>query len=153
MTELPVPPLVDAFWLSTHLRDPGIIVLDATFPLSEDESTGIAFRALHIPGARWLDFRRVSRKRHPVPRWISSAAEIGRALSDLGVHHEMHVVIYDQHGLSMGASRAWWLFHGLMYQPPPEQDGMRSLMPHGRGFRISRWQIRTYSEQNTSAPA
>jgi putative transposase len=27
---------------------------------------------------------------------------------------------------------------GLMYQPPPEQDGIRSIMPHGRGFRISR---------------
>jgi hypothetical protein len=29
-------------------------------------------------------------------------------------------------------------FSGLMYQPPPEQDGIRSIMPHGRGFRISR---------------
>ena len=28
--------------------------------------------------------------------------------------------------------------NGLMYQPPPEQDGIRSIMPHGRGFRISR---------------
>jgi thiosulfate/3-mercaptopyruvate sulfurtransferase len=111
MTEPPTLPLVDPFWLSTHLRDPRIIVLDATFPLSEAESTGIAFHALHIPGARWLDFRRVSRKRHPVPRWISSAAEVARAMSDLGVRREMHVVIYDQHGLSMGASRAWWLFH------------------------------------------
>jgi hypothetical protein len=27
---------------------------------------------------------------------------------------------------------------GLMYQPPPEQDGIRSIMPPGRGFRISR---------------
>ena len=110
MTELPILPLVDPFWPSTHLRDPRIIVLDATFPLSGAESTGIASRALHIPGARWLDFRHVSRKRHPVPRWISSAAEVARAMSDLRVHHEMHVVIYDQHGLSMGASRAWWLF-------------------------------------------
>ena len=32
-------------------------------------------------------------------------------MSDLGVRREMHAVIYDQHGLSMGASRAWWLFH------------------------------------------
>jgi RES domain-containing protein len=30
------------------------------------------------------------------------------------------------------------VFCGLMYQPPPEQDGIRSIMPHGRGFRISR---------------
>jgi hypothetical protein len=29
-------------------------------------------------------------------------------------------------------------FIGLMYQPPPEQDGIRSIMPPGRGFRISR---------------
>jgi hypothetical protein len=27
--------------------------------------------------------------------------------------------------------------HGLMYQPPPGQDEIRSIMPHGRGFRIS----------------
>jgi hypothetical protein len=27
---------------------------------------------------------------------------------------------------------------GLMYQPPPKQDGIRSIMPPGRGFRISR---------------
>jgi hypothetical protein len=27
---------------------------------------------------------------------------------------------------------------GLMYQPPPEQDGIRSIVPHRRGFRISR---------------
>ena len=83
MTEPPILPLVDPFWLSTHLRDPRIIVLDAAFPLSEAESTGIAFHALHIPGARWLDFRRVSRKRHPVPRWISSAAEVARAMSEV----------------------------------------------------------------------
>src|SRR3954454_22306035 len=28
--------------------------------------------------------------------------------------------------------------NGLMYQPPPEPDGIRSIMPHGRGVRISR---------------
>src|SRR4051812_5765249 len=26
---------------------------------------------------------------------------------------------------------------GLMYQPPPEQDGIRSIVPYRRGFRIS----------------
>src|SRR3954452_2629313 len=28
-------------------------------------------------------------------------------------------------------------FIGLMYQPPPEQDGIRSIVPYRRGFRIS----------------
>ena len=32
----------------------------------------------------------------------------------------------------------WRYYPGLMYQPPPEQDGIRSIMPPGRGFRISR---------------
>ncbi len=111
MTEVSIPPLVDPYWLSARLRDPKIIVLDATFPLSEAENTGITFRASHIPGARWLDFRRLSRKLHPVPRQIPSVAQVARAMSALGIHREMHAVIYDQHGLNMGASRAWWLFH------------------------------------------
>jgi hypothetical protein len=28
--------------------------------------------------------------------------------------------------------------YGLMYQPPPARDGIRSSMLHSRGFRISR---------------
>ena len=164
MTEPPILPLVDPFWLSTHLRDPRIIVLDATFPLSEAESTGIAFHALHIPGARWLDFRRVSRKRHPVPRWISSTAEVARAMSDLGVRREMHVVIYDQHGLSMGASRAWWLFHLFGHDRVSVLDGgltawLAADLPVESGaaaettFRPGSKSCRSLGDRRCSAPA
>jgi thiosulfate/3-mercaptopyruvate sulfurtransferase len=111
VTDVSILPLVDAYWLSARRQDPNIIVLDATFPLSEAEDTSATFQASHIPGARWLDFRCLSRKLHPVLRQIPSIAQVATTMSALGVHREMHVVIYDQHGLNMGASRAWWLFH------------------------------------------
>jgi thiosulfate/3-mercaptopyruvate sulfurtransferase len=111
VTEVSILPLVDACWLSARLQDPNIIVLDATFPLSEVENTNTTFQASHIPGARWLDFRCLSRKLHPVPRQIPSVAQVAQTMSALGIDREMHVVTYDQHGLNMGASRAWWLFH------------------------------------------
>jgi thiosulfate/3-mercaptopyruvate sulfurtransferase len=111
VTDVSILPLVDAYWLSAGRQDPNIIVLDATFPLSEAEDTSATFQASHIPGAWWLDFRCLSRKPHPVLRQIPSVAQVATTMSALGVHREMHVVIYDQHGLNMGASRAWWLFH------------------------------------------
>src|SRR3954451_22511038 len=46
MLEDSVPPLVDVAWLERHIGEPGLVVLDATYPLPQGSPH---FQAVHSP--------------------------------------------------------------------------------------------------------
>ena len=109
----PRGPLVDAAWLSAHLEDDGLRVIDLRWYLSG--KTGPAEYAKgHIPGAVFIDLEhaltgRVGPGRHPIP----SPAQFERAMRAAGVSPSTRVVVYDDAGGSI-AARLWWLLtaHG-----------------------------------------
>lgn len=101
--------LVDASSLSSELAlDSPPVVIDVRWSLAGPPGV-LAYRAGHLPGARFVDLdtelsgRRGAGGRHPLPE----AADFEELMRRLGVHGASAVVVYDA-GDSVPASRAWW---------------------------------------------
>ena len=66
--------LVSTDWLATHLKDPDLRLLDASWHMpGSDRDARAEYDAGHIPGARFFDIDEISDLRSPlphmVPRW------------------------------------------------------------------------------------
>ena len=104
--------LVTTDWLSAHLADPAVRVVDASYHLSNLKRDARAeSAACHIPGAVFLDLDDVADPapegdlHHMLPPADLFAAKVGGL--GLGNHH--HVVVYHTRGL-FSAARVWWMF-------------------------------------------
>lgn len=108
----PLPPIVDADWLRTHLDD--VVVCDVRWYL-DGRSGRAAYETGHLPGARFLDLEDVlagpasaTGGRHPLP----SPEHFARGLGALGVGHDDVVIAYDDAG-GMVAGRLVWMLRVL----------------------------------------
>ncbi len=96
--------LVSAAWLAAHLRDPGTVVVQVG-------RTDSAYRAGHVPGARFLPLAAVATTVAGLPNEFPPAERMAAAFRDLGVGDPgrgggARVVLYgDDAGLL--AARAW----------------------------------------------
>jgi thiosulfate/3-mercaptopyruvate sulfurtransferase len=103
-------PLVTTDWLATHLDDPKVKIVDATFklpgvlPLPKDD-----YLAAHIPGAVFFDVDTVSDHSNPLPHMFPTAEQFGRDVGALGIGNGDTVVLYDSGGW-VAAPRVWWMF-------------------------------------------
>ncbi len=116
-------PLVSTEWLSAHLDDPKVRVIDASFkmpgvlPLPVDD-----FLAEHIPGAAFFDVDAVSDHASALPHMYPDAAQFARDVTALGVSNDNTVVVYD-HGGWVAAPRAWWMFLSFGHRSVKVLDG------------------------------
>ncbi len=102
--------LVSTDWLSQHLTDPNVIVLDASYYLANHKRDAQAeFLAGHIPGAQRFDIDAVSDKSNPLPHMLPAPEQFAAQVGALGVGDGMTIVLYDGIGL-YGAARVWWTF-------------------------------------------
>jgi len=104
-------PLVTASWLSNHLNDQGMLVLDATLapPGSAPSVTPRArYEANHIPGAIFFDIEEFSDHATTLPHMLLSAEAFASKMSALGVESGKTIVVYEQEGV-FSAPRAWWM--------------------------------------------
>jgi thiosulfate/3-mercaptopyruvate sulfurtransferase len=102
--------LVSTDWLSQHLNDPNVIVLDASYYLANHKRDADGeFLAGHIPGAQRFDVDAISDKGNPLPHMLPSAEQFATQVGALGVGDGMTIVLYDGIGL-YGAARVWWTF-------------------------------------------
>lgn len=102
--------LVSTDWLSQHLGDPNVIVLDGSYYLANHKRDAQAeFLAGHIPGAQRFDIDAISDKSNPLPHMLPSPEQFAKQVGELGVGDGMTVVVYDGLGL-YGAARVWWTF-------------------------------------------
>jgi thiosulfate/3-mercaptopyruvate sulfurtransferase len=105
--------LVSTDWLSQHLTDPNVIVLDASYYLANHKRDAQAeFLAGHIPGAQRFDIDAVSDKSNPLPHMLPPPEQFAAQVGGLGVGDGMTVVLYDGIGL-YGAARVWWTFRAF----------------------------------------
>jgi thiosulfate/3-mercaptopyruvate sulfurtransferase len=102
--------LVSASWLTTHLHDADLVVIDCRWYI-DGRSGEAAFDAGHIPGAVWVDLDRdlagraeVGPGRHPLP----SPEHFADAMGNLGVGDDTIVVAYDDSNGAV-AARLWWM--------------------------------------------
>ena len=105
--------LVSTDWLSQHLADPNVIVLDASYYLANHKRDAQAeYLAGHIPGAQRFDIDGISDKSNPLPHMLPPPEQFAAQVGALGVGDGMTVVLYDGIGL-YGAARVWWTFRAF----------------------------------------
>jgi thiosulfate/3-mercaptopyruvate sulfurtransferase len=102
--------LVSTDWLSAHLKDPDLRILDGTlFMADEGRDARAEYEAAHIPGARFFDINDISDARSELPHMVPPVEKFMSRLRAMGVGDGHQVVVYDAKGL-FSAARVWWLF-------------------------------------------
>jgi thiosulfate/3-mercaptopyruvate sulfurtransferase len=97
-------------WLAEHLRDRNVAIVDGSMFLPTQKRDAHAeYRAGHIPGAVFFDVDKISDHSTELPHMLPGAAQLGEALSALGIGDGDTIVVYDSLGL-YSAARVWWTF-------------------------------------------
>ncbi|MGH8849693.1 MAG: sulfurtransferase [Casimicrobiaceae bacterium] len=117
--------LISTDELARHLADPAYVIVDCRHNLSDIEAGERAYRAGHLPGARFLHIdrdlsgpRTGFNGRHPLPDIGALSATLGR----IGIDSSRQVVAYDQNS-GMWASRLWWSLQWLGHDAVAVLDG------------------------------
>ena len=96
--------------LRARLGEPGLAVIDARWDLDDSDGGRNAYRAGHIPGARyvgWLDD--ISDPADAVAGQLAGPADFARAMSAAGVADTSEVAAYDDNKIFMAARLLWAL--------------------------------------------
>jgi thiosulfate/3-mercaptopyruvate sulfurtransferase len=101
--------LVSIEWLARNLGESDLAIVDSSAFMPNDGRDGKAeFLDAHIPGARFLDIGLVADRSNPAPHMLPTAAEFGRAMTELGVGRDDRIVVYDNSPLRT-AARGWFM--------------------------------------------
>ncbi len=116
-------PLVQTGWLTDHLDDPDIRIVDIRGYVKKrdlgdgrQEAEYLAAREeydeAHIPGAVYVDWTSdITDPGDLVPAQVAPPERFAELMGSLGIDDDTHVVVYDHAG-SQFATRLWW---ALMY--------------------------------------
>ena len=81
--------------------------IDGSFHINKARNALAEFLAERLPGARWFDVDNVCDKTNPLPHMLPSDSDFSRAMEDLGLDNDDHVVVYTTRGC-FSAARVWW---------------------------------------------
>jgi thiosulfate/3-mercaptopyruvate sulfurtransferase len=127
-------PLVSTDWLSAHLHDPDLRVVDIRGYVSTrsvapgvEEASYLGAReeylAGHIPGAVYVDWTRdIVDLDDLVPAQIAPPETFAEAMASCGIGDETHVVAVDHMG-GQFATRLWWALHYYGHERVSVLDG------------------------------
>jgi thiosulfate/3-mercaptopyruvate sulfurtransferase len=98
--------LVSTAWLSEHLDDPDLVVVDLRW--REDGSGRARYDQGHIPGAQFVDWTSdITDPSHRLPFMLAPPESLAAAMESRGIGDESVVVAYaDDRG--SGPHRLWW---------------------------------------------
>lgn len=108
--------------LSTILGKSDVKIFDATYAISAAAPGGV-FTQAHIPGAQFFDIDDVADPNAPLAHTLPSPQLFEEKIRVLGVNDGDQIVIYDQSGMAMAASRAWWTFRAFGHDRVAVLDG------------------------------
>jgi len=118
--------IVSADELEKHLDDPGWVVFDCRFTLSNPDAGQQAYNEGHIPGSRYVHLDNdlsspitAISGRHPLPDPVMLAGKLGA----WGVDAGKQVVVYDDTFGAM-AVRMWWVLRWLGHENVALLDGV-----------------------------
>lgn len=122
MVILPAP-LVTCEWLTDHLGEPGLAVLDASHHLpAAGRDAAAEFAAGHIPGARFLGLASLVDKASPVPAALPTPDQLATRLASLGVAPGEAIVLCDDSAIRT-AARAWFMLTASGWENVAILDG------------------------------
>jgi thiosulfate/3-mercaptopyruvate sulfurtransferase len=122
--------LVSTRWLSEHLDDADLVVLDCSVLVEQDENGGMrsvsarsAYEKGHIPGAGFADLTGdLSDSDSPYEFALPTAEKFSAVMAALGVGDDSRVVLYDRFG-SVWAARVWWMLRWIGFDRAALLDG------------------------------
>lgn len=107
--------LVSTEWLSQHLDDPEVGIIDASWYLpAQNRDPHAEYLQTHIPGAVYFDIDEISDKSSSLPHMIPSSEDFAAKVGSLGLGNGFRVVAYDS-GSMMASCRVWWMFRLFGY--------------------------------------
>lgn len=92
--------LVDTAWLSQHLLDTNIRIVDLR-PRGYGDS--------HIPEAVWLDNNWIRNPKNP-PTFLPPQQDFDTLMAKMGISNTTRVIAYDERG-GIYAARLWWILN------------------------------------------
>jgi len=121
--------LVTAEWLSQHLDDPDLVVLDCSVIVEPDEggvrieSGRAEYEGGHIPSAGFADLMgNLSDGDSPLKFAVPTPEQFCAVMGELGVGDDSRVVLYDGNN-SAWAARVWWMLRWVGFDQAALLDG------------------------------
>ncbi|MEZ5360243.1 MAG: sulfurtransferase [Candidatus Zixiibacteriota bacterium] len=122
--------LVSTGWLSQHLNDPNLVVLDCTVLMKPGEKGGMRaesgraeYEKSHIPSAGFADLLGDLRDvNSPMGFALPTPEQFCAAMGALGVGNDSRVVLYDGFN-SVWAARVWWMLRWVGFDNAAILDG------------------------------
>ena len=122
--------LVTTKWLSQHLDDPDLVVLDCNVRTISEEGGGMQnisgradYNAGHIPNAGFADLTTdLCDNNSPIEFAVPTPEQFCAAMGALGVGDDSRVVLYDTE-FSAWAARVWWMLRWVGFDQAALLDG------------------------------
>jgi len=126
----PMGLIVSTQWLSEHLGDPDLVVLDTTVLVQQDENGNISsssahsdYESGHIPTAAYADLLGdLSDKSSSMDFVMPSPEQFRLAIGKLGVGNDSRVVLYSAN-YPAWAARLWWMLRWAGFDQVALLDG------------------------------
>jgi thiosulfate/3-mercaptopyruvate sulfurtransferase len=122
--------LVTAEWLSQHIDDPDLVVLDCSVRVKPNEDGSVEvlsgraeYEGGHIPSAGFADLMEdLSDGDSPLRFAVGTPEQFCTAMGALGVGDDTRVVLYDGSN-SAWAARVWWMLRWVGFDHAALLDG------------------------------
>ena len=122
--------LVSTEWLSEHLDDPDLVVLDCTVLIEIGENGGFNilsgranYETGHIPSAGFADLMgNLSEPERPAQFIMPTPEQFAAAMGELGVGDDSRVVLYTVNNPDW-AARVWWMLRWAGFDQVALLDG------------------------------
>ena len=122
--------LVNSEWLSQHLDDPDLVLLDCSVCTLPDDELGLRnvsgradYESGHIPTAGFADLKGdLCDINSPVEFAVPTPEQFCSAMGALGVGDDSRVVLYDTN-YSAWAARVWWMLSWVGFDRAALLDG------------------------------
>lgn len=117
-------PLVSTEWLASHLGEPDLVTLDASWYLPNSGRDALSeYQAEHVPGAVFWDLDVMSDTEAVLPHMMPDPTNFAERLGAIGVSERDRVVVYDGSGVNLSAPRAWWQLRAIGHRSVWILDG------------------------------
>ncbi|MCB9198592.1 MAG: sulfurtransferase [Flavobacteriales bacterium] len=117
-----ISPIVSVKWLSDHLNDDNVIILDAS-PKSTVGGKISLYPGLQIQGARYFDLDgEFSDRYSSFPNTFPSEEQFETGCVQLGINQNSTIIIYDNLGI-YSSPRVWWMFMAFGHEKVFVLDG------------------------------
>ena len=151
----PMDLIVSTQWLSEHLGEPDLVVLDTTVLVQQDENGKFSsssarsnYESGHIPTAAYADLLgELSDQSSSMDFVMPSPEQFRLAIGQLGVGNESRVVLYSGN-YPAWAARLWWMFRWAGFDQVALLDGgLQAWVAEGRPLSV---EPATYTNLRTS---